>query len=195
VSGAAHDPRIAAALAQLDTILVPGETVDAVAVQRRIFALVHRRTLVAATSSRLIGLTRHLLGGFSPVDVQWQDVRDARLTVGMLGARLAVHLDPSGQLAFEGLAKDDAQKVYRLCQAQEQSWREKRRIRDLEELRAKSGGVHLGSGLAGTRDAATTVDSEGDSVTRLERARVMLEKGLISDSEFETIRAKIINSL
>ena len=50
---------------------------------------------------------------------------------------------------FGGLHKAQAQEVYRACQFQEQAWREKRRVRELEELRAKSGGLHLAGGLSG----------------------------------------------
>ena len=41
-----------------------------------------------------------------------------------------------------GLNPEQAQAVYRICQAQDQAWREKRRVREMEELRARSGGVH-----------------------------------------------------
>ena len=49
-------------LAELRSVLIPGETLEAWAVQRRLFALAHRRVLIAATSGRLIVLTRRLLG-------------------------------------------------------------------------------------------------------------------------------------
>ena len=83
-----------------------------------------------------------------------QDLRDAQLQVGIFGATLTVTADPGEDLAgahgqrprsFGGLRKEQAQEVYRACQSQEQSWREKRRVRELEEMRAKSGGVHLGA--------------------------------------------------
>ena len=35
-------------------------------------------------------------------------------------------------------------RMYRICQQHDQVWREKRRVRELEELRAKSGGVQIG---------------------------------------------------
>jgi glycosyltransferase involved in cell wall biosynthesis len=54
---------------------------------------------VGATSGRLIVLTRGLLGGFTPEDVRWQDVRDAQLRAGVFGATLTVSvpfgLDPA----------------------------------------------------------------------------------------------------
>ena len=51
----AFDPDgVAKPLAQLRSVLIPGETVEAWAIQMRLFALLHRRLLVAATSGRLI---------------------------------------------------------------------------------------------------------------------------------------------
>jgi hypothetical protein len=196
-------PRIIRALDQLDSLLVPGEKREAYAVQRRLFALLGRRAIVVATTGRFIGMTRGLIAGFYPQDVRWQDLKDARLAVGTFGATLTIAAFSSPDLAVEGqtrtlrfggLRKDQAQTVYRLCQAQEQAWREKRRVRELEELRAKSGGIHLGSspGVTSLPPAATDLE---DPTARLERAKQMLEKGLISDSEYQSIKAKIISSL
>ena len=196
VSASADHPRIARAVEQTSSMLVPGERLEAYGVQRRLFALVHRRSVVAATSGRFIGITRGLFGGFSPQDVRWQDLKDVRLDVGIFGATLTLIAFTSPDLAvegrtrtvsFDGLRKDQAQAVYRICQAQEQAWREKRRVRELEELRAKSGGMQIGA-LPGAAE-------QEDPTARLERARHMLEKGLISDSEYQTLKAKIISSL
>jgi len=46
----------------LQSVLIAGETPEAWAVQRRVFALKHRRVLVAATSGRLICLARKVMG-------------------------------------------------------------------------------------------------------------------------------------
>src|ERR1035441_570262 len=64
---------------------------------------------------------------------------------------------------FAGLRKDQAQGMYRICQQHDQVWREKRRIRELEELRAKSGGVQIGSqnAYAGADGAGATATAAG----------------------------------
>jgi Bacterial PH domain len=193
---------VLAALAQLRTVLVPGETLEAYAVQRRIFALTKRRALVAATSGRFIALLRGFFGGFTPVDMRWQDIEDAHLRVGIIGADITVRAMRREDLASAnlaggtffaaGLRKDQAQGVYRVCQAQSQAWREKRRIRDLDELRAKSGGIQFGSGVPGQ---ATAGRDDPDPVARLQRAREMLTGGLITDAEYESIKAKIVDRL
>jgi len=177
---------------------------QAYAVQRRIFALTRRRTIVGATTGRLIILERRLVSGFAPMDFRWQDLRDAKLSVGMFGADLTLNAARGGDLAETeagmrtfsvlGLRKEQATSVYRICQSQEQNWREKRRIRDLEELRAKSGGVTIGSGL-GAGAGPTPEAQDGSPSARLQRAREMLAQGLITDSEYESIKAKIVAGL
>ena len=106
------------ALAQFQSILVPGETLEAVAIQSRLFALTHRRLVVGATSGRLIGLARGLFGGFQPSDIRWQDLKEIRIRVGIFGADLSVTYFASPDLAisgqtgsfqFTGLEKNGAQ--------------------------------------------------------------------------------------
>jgi hypothetical protein len=196
----AHEPDVSGPLAQLRGVLIAGETLEAWVIQRRIYALQHRRVLIAATSGRLIVLTRRLLGGFDVTSIRWQDLEEVTLRVGMIAAELAVRAGKATDLAslgaagaqhveFQGLRKEQAQAVYRICQGQDQAWREKRRVRELEELRARSGGIQVtsipGAGSPGT---------EGDAVRRLQEAKQLLDARLITDAEYETIKAKIVSS-
>ncbi len=77
--------------------------------------------------------------------------------------------------------------MYRTCQAQDQSWREKRRVRELEELRARSGGIQLPPASAASGESS-------NAARRLQEARQMLDARLISDAEYEAIKAKIVSS-
>lgn len=200
--GANDDPRVQKSIAEFESLLVPGETIEAYAVQRRIYALFHRRSIVCATSGRFIGMTRGLFGGFNPDSVRWQDIKEARIQVGALGADLTIvalstpDLAVSGQtrtVFYHGLRKQQAESVYRICQAQEQAWREKRRVRELEELRAKSGGIQLGNTVsAGAGAASAAPDS---AAARLAQAKEMYEQKLITDSEYESLKARIVGNL
>ncbi len=189
------------ALEHLNSVLVKGETLEAWAIQRRLFALTHRRILIAATSGRFIKIQRGLLGGFDMTDFRWQDLGDARIKVGIFGADLFVKIFNSSDLAIsgnlaqnitlEGFGKEETENIYRLAQAHDQSWREKRRIRELEELRAKSGGITLGNS-SGIQQTGNTSD---ESVSKLQQAKQMLVSKLITDSEYESIKARIISGL
>ena len=201
------DRGVESALQQLRALLVPGESLEAYAFQRRLFALTHRRLIVAATSGRFIALTRHLLGGYTPTDVRWQDLHDAGLREGIFGADLMIVSAAMGDLAsadkpgrsivFQGLRKEESRLVYRVCQEQEQAWREKRRVRDLDEMRARSGGIQIGAaGAPFAPQAAGPADSVSDSpASRLRRAKEMLDSGLITDAEYESIKARIVDRL
>lgn len=192
------EPGLQRPLEYLRSILIPSESLEAWAIQHRLFALAHRRVLVAATSGRLIMITRPLLGGFDVADIRWQDLEEVTLRVGIFAADLAVRAGRASDLAsqgatgtrmldFKGLRKGQAQAVYRICQAQDQAWREKRRIRELEELRARSGGIQVSSSPAQGAAASS------DAVRRLQEAKQMLEEKLITDAEYESIKAKIVS--
>jgi hypothetical protein len=203
----ADDSGLGGALATMQGLLTSGETLEAWAAQRRIYALTHRRALIAATSGRFISLKRRLFGGYDSADIRWQDLKETRISAGIIAADLTVIAQSSSDLnlgaevnrvwSFEGLRKDQAQAMYRICQQHDQVWREKRRVRDLEELRAKSGGVQIGaqSGYGGSDAAGAGAGGESEPARRLRQAREMLEAKLISDSEFESIKAKIVSGL
>jgi hypothetical protein len=193
------EPGLQKPLDYLRSVLIPSETLEAWAVQHRLFALSHRRMLLAATSGRLILLTRHLIGGFDVTDIRWQDLEEVTLRVGIFAADLSVRAGKAADLAsqgasgsrhldFTGFRKSQAQAVYRICQAQDQAWREKRRVRELEELRARSGGIQVSSGPVPAAAAGGS-----DAVRRLQEAKQMLEAKLITDSEYEAIKAKIFS--
>jgi hypothetical protein len=202
-SSAADNLGLSGALGTLQGLLTSGETLEAWAAQRRLYALTHRRALIAASSGRFISLRRRLFGGYDSADIRWQDLKETRISAGIIAADLTVVAQSSSDLnigaevnrvwSFEGLHKDQAQAMYRICQQHDQVWREKRRVRELEELRAKSGGVQISgapSGYAGDAGGA-----ESEPARRLRQAREMLDAKLISDSEFESIKAKIVSGL
>jgi hypothetical protein len=203
-SGAgADDLGLSGALTTLQGLLTSGETLEAWAAQRRLYALTHRRALIAATSGRFISLKRRLFGGYDSADIRWQDLKETRISAGIIAADLTLIAQSSSDLSigaevnriwsFEGLHQDQAQAMYRICQQHDQVWREKRRVRELEELRAKSGGVQISGAAPAYSGAAAGAESE--PVRRMRQAREMLEAKLISDSEFESIKAKIVSGL
>jgi len=202
-----HDPQapdLDAALSLLRGLLTSEETLEAWAVQHRLYALTHRRACIAATSGRFISLNRRLLGGYTSADIRWQDLKETRISAGIIAADLTLVAQASSDLnigsevnriwTFTGLRKDQAQAMYRICQQHDQVWREKRRIRELEELRAKSGGVQIGSGQI-PAGAAESAGPDHEPARRLRQAREMLDAKLISDSEYESIKAKIVSGL
>src|SRR5664279_4386147 len=117
------------ALDHLNSVLVSGETIDAWAIQRRLFAITKRRILIAATSGRFIKISRGLFGGFDMADFRWQDLGDAKIKVGIFGADifmkifgstdLAISEDSKQVLVLPGFRKEHAEQIYRLAQSQD----------------------------------------------------------------------------
>ena len=181
------DPRLQDALNQLRSLMMKGENLEAWATQPRINALTHRRFLIAATSVRFIALYRGLFSGYEMRDLPWQDLREVRIRMSSSGADLTLIASPHpsrglkwprySYLRFLGFLKDETREVYRLCQAYEQAWREKLRIRELEEMRAQSG------------------SKASDPVTRLLQAKQLLDAKLISDAEYEAIKARVVGDV
>jgi hypothetical protein len=68
-------------------------------------------------------------------------------------------------------------------------------VRELEELRAKSGGVSVGGGVGRAPAGAAGADGAQAPAARLQRAREMLDQGLLTDAEFEQVKARILAEL
>lgn len=207
-------PPAAGPAGQLQTLLTAGETLLAHALQHRLYALIHRREVAAATSTRFIHLTRPLLGGYRPTDIRWQDLKEAQITVGLFTATLTLGYyagradtaaadteGPVTTLRCASLTIPEAQALYRECQGQELAWREKRRVRAMEEARASSGGVQIatgvygqGAGMGGEEPPRLTGAGE-EPVERLARAKAMHTQGLITDAEYEAIKARVVGGL
>ena len=144
-------------------------------------------------------------------DMRWQDIKDAKLSVGMFSASVRLHYSANlsdtamneanmQSILASGLVIKPAQAVYRECQAQEQSWREKRRVRAIEEMRAKAGGVQIATGIyppgfPTPPDSQQVAPAMNTLTHKLAQARDMKAQGLITDSEYEAIKARVVQSM
>ncbi|MFN8636897.1 MAG: PH domain-containing protein [Chloroflexota bacterium] len=172
-------------LVEVQEILTPHEQVLGYAVQSRI-ALSVKRDAVVATSNRLILYRPSILGARNFADYLWQDVKDVRIHDGMLSSEIRITRADGRGDSLGSLDKGQARRVYVICQQKEQEWREKRRIRQMEEDRARAGGVHI---TAGQQSGGVE-----DPMEKLARAKAMLDQGLISEAEYETIKARVLSS-
>jgi hypothetical protein len=175
--------------AEVSKILTPNEEILYIARQTNL-ALSLRKNAVVATSNRVIFYDAQILGRASFVDLLWQDVTLTELKQGTLSSEIQVGT-ADGRSAFMGqLDKDQAKSLYAVCQQMDFEWREKRRIRQMEEERARSGGVFLSA-----PPAAASGTGDERPVERLAKAKAMLEQGLISETEYEAVKAKILSDL
>lgn len=191
------DARAEKALSRVATTQMAGETLIADAIQKRVFALLSRRMVVAITSSRIITIKRGLLGGFTMQDVQWKDLSDVTMEENVLpslcGSNISFkHLAKNvGLVVVNGIDSEVASSIYTKAQFEEQAWEEKRRVRGIEEVRAAAGGVTVHTGHAATAEPAKP--SAGNRILDdITKAKELLDVGAISDSEFQEMKSKIL---
>ena len=169
-------------------ILTPNEEILYVAAQN-ITALQIKKDAVVATSNRAICYRPAVLGRVAFEDFQWQDVKNARIEQGVLSTQFFIETLDGRSASMDALDKDQAKRLYGICQQMEQEWREKRRVREMEEARARSGGVMVGA------PAMAAASAPEDPVAKLAKAKQMLDQGLISEAEYDTLKAKILASM
>jgi hypothetical protein len=89
----------------------------------------------------------------------------------------------------DGLEQRVASRLYTAAQDQEQAGEAKRRVRAMEEARASSGGISLGGYQANGGGGGAPLST----LDELERAKKLLDSGVISDVEFNEIKSKILS--
>lgn len=206
------EKRYSAAAERVQQNLMPGEKLVITAVQLRPFALFTRRKALGITDSRIIVISRGLLGGFTMQDIQWKDLQDAEISENVLpdlcgsslsfafrkhdfgsnaNAQRGASRSTSGlpSLVVGGVPCEEARSMYSNAQAQEQAWEEKRRVRAIEETRAAAGGVYVNTGAA---PGEVPVKDGQSLVEQLSGLKNLLDSGAITDVEFNEMKSKII---
>jgi len=175
--------------------LMNGENLVASGVEKRPAALMSRRKVIGITDSRIILIKRGLFGGFTMLDQQWKDLRDIKLSELVLGdicgSKVECHFlkDEGFSACIENSA---ARTIYKEGQNQEQAWEEKRRVRDMEENRAASGGFMMQIPQVPVQQSQSNNYQES-ALDQIKKAKEMLDSGIISDSEYNEIKAKILS--
>lgn len=178
----------------IGSTMMANEVIEVQDIQHRIFALFQRRSVVAITNHRIVIVRRGLLGGFKMSDIQWKDLADARIDQNIAdsicGSNLVFkHLDVrTGWMSVDGVHSDLARQIYARAQAEEQAWEEKRRVRAMEEVRAAAGGV-----VVHTAATAPAAEASGNKfLADIQKAKAMLDAGVITEVEFQEMKAKIL---
>lgn len=182
---------------EVERVLTQGEAVLAVAPQNLVNSPFKKDSAVV-TNRRFIIYRPKLLGRMDMEDFLWQDDTEVTIATRLLGATLEVRSQrrgPDGGLRsragrVDGLDNRAALRVYAEAQRLEQEWREKNRVRLMEEERARSGGITLqGAAFGGASPPGVSIEE------RLAKLKALHEKGLVSDAEYEARKSQIIGEL
>lgn len=188
--------------AKIKSNLTADEILISEAFELRPFALFHRRFAVAVTNNRIIFLKRKIFGGFKKIeDWQWKFLFEATIEENNFPATFGATLNflfspssatfsksPTSEAGFtiNGIDSEIASKIYNYATLQKQEWSEKNRIRQMEETRAASGGMTL-QGYPQTQTPVMSVVEQ-----KLGEAKSLLDKGFISNAEFQERKSKIL---
>lgn len=184
--------KIEKAVSKIQQSLITGELVISQACQVRLAALSRRRTVVAGTNSRLIILKRGIFGGHNVTEIRWQDLVDISIFESIFERYLGVTLEikaTTARIKINGLEADEAREVYTFCLKQEQEWQEKNWAGKIEKACAKASGIVIGS------EYSQRENCDRPPLGRLSVAKQMFDDGLISDSEYESIKSKITEAI
>ena len=188
------------AMEKLDGTLMKDEKIIHKGIDKRPFALFSRRSVFAVTNSRIINLQRGLIGGYTMRDYQWKDLKDAKISENVLpdicGSTLTFTFSQFPWIMVYPDLKT-ASDIYKVAQLQEQAWEEKRRIREMEETRAQAGGISIGNTATPSPTGSTSNNdksmSTSDIADELLKIKELLDKGILSDVEFQEMKSKILS--
>ena len=129
-----------------------------------------KRDAVVVTSNRIVLYRPGMLGRINFEDYSWQDVQNVHMKQGMLGSEITVQTvdGRGGKVTY--LDKEQSKRLYSLAQQKEHEWREKRRVRQMEESRAAAGGVVVHAPTATQAPAESAAPAQGP-VEKLVQAR------------------------
>ena len=203
--------RVSKAYSKLNDVLMKDEAIIEKGIDKRPFALRSRRQVFAVTNSRVIRLKRPILGGFEMTDFQWKDLEDATVSENVLSSfcgsilkfkannkdlRLGSKVEEHNFEFFPEI--ETASNAYKYAQEAEQSWEEKRRVRSMEEQRAKAGGIIFGQNTSPVSSGMMSNDKQDsnskiDVADELLKLKKLLDEGVLSDTEFQEMKSKILS--
>ena len=190
-SGVEANPQIDNKLAErLKDFLMAGEEIEFVCLQIKKMAL--KRDGIVATNMRFIMAKPKMLGRFEFIDCMWIDLYDAHVKEGILGSTFEIY-SHAGRYSMEYLAKKDARKIYQIAQNREQAVRWQRRQLEMEEKSAGATQINIGQPAAAQPPAQLSPPAD-DPMAKLAKLKQMVDAGLIEQAEYDSTKARILES-
>ena len=183
-----QDPAIVEQVhSKVSQILTDGEEIRYIAVQKKLVMNMSPDSVVL-TNKRFIVYKPKLLGRVEFEDYIWRNLKNAHVKEGMRGATLTMKTVDGREFSIDNLPKAQARKLYTMAQSMEEQVLEERRLRELEEKRAASGGITMHTNMPSQPEAAP----QDNPVLKLKQLKEMVEAGLITQDEYDKTKAAIL---
>lgn len=194
---------------RLTDLLTTGEDILYIAAQKKPLVNI-LPDCIAITNKRILFFTPANLGlSIKFVDFVWKDIVDVYTKEEIIGAIFSVKTTGGAEMGVDYLPKVQARKLYQYAQERKEAEREARRLRDLEEKRAESGGLQFDtpSNIAAFQNVAPVaapapvvqaepVAPKPDELTeKLKKLRTLFDNGLISQEEYNTKKLELLSDL
>ena len=173
---------------RVSQILTEREELVYIAVQQRLI-LNWFPDCIVLTSQRMILYQPKILGRVDFTDYIWRHIHNTKLQENIFGATLSFLAGDGTLVSLDCIPKEQARMLYRHAQAAEEATAEERRLRRMEEDRAKAGGVQI------MQQIGTGGPQPNDPVQKLQQIKQLLEAGMLTQAEYDQKRAAIIAQL
>lgn len=190
-----QDPKvIEKVLPKVQEYCTSNEEVQYIAVQKKTLGVNFSPDCIALTNKRIILIRPKSFGlSLDFKDFSWMNVADVHMKEGVFAATITIKTTSGQTDSMEDIPKAQARRLYRFAQEMEETKKEERRQRDLEDKRAVAGGgITINTPSHQPQATATPVEDPMEKLTKL---KSMLDMGILTQAEFDTKKADILSKM
>jgi len=170
------------------------EEVQYIAVQKKTLGVNFSPDCIALTNKRIILIRPKSFGlSLDFKDFSWMNVADVHMKEGVFAATITIKTTTGQTDSMEDIPKAQARRLYRFAQEMEETKKEERRQRDLEDKRAVAGGgITINTPSHQPQVTAAPVEDPMEKLTKL---KSMLDMGILTQAEFDAKKADILSKM
>jgi len=190
-----QDPKvIEKVLPKVQAYCTSNEEVQYIAVQKKTLGVNFSPDCIALTNKRIILIRPKSFGlSLDFKDFSWMNVADVHMKEGVFAATITIKTTSGQTDSMEDIPKAQARRLYRFAQEMEETKKEERRQRDLEDKRAVAGGgITINTPSHQPQATATPVEDPMEKLTKL---KSMLDMGILTQAEFDAKKADILSKM
>jgi len=190
-----QDPKvIEKVLPKVQEYCTSNEEVQYIAVQKKTLGINFSPDCIALTNKRIILIRPKSFGlSLDFKDFSWMNVADVHMKEGVFAATITIKTTSGQTDSMEDIPKAQARRLYRFAQEMEESKKEERRQRDLEDKRAiAGGGITINTPSHQPQATAAPVEDPMEKLTKL---KSMLDLGVLTQAEFDAKKADILSKM
>jgi len=190
-----QDPKvIEKVLPKVQDYCTSNEEVQYIAVQKKTLGVNFSPDCIALTNKRIILIRPKSFGlSLDFKDFSWMNVADVHMKEGVFAATITIKTTSGQTDSMEDIPKAQARRLYRFAQEMEETKKEERRQRDLEDKRAiAGGGITINTPSHQPQATAAPVE---DPMEKLSKLKSMLDMGILTQAEFDAKKADILSKM